>query len=443
MTCLWLDAGGPAGAIWRGSFVLSFHSHLFISFRFDFISAELRTRRLPQICTAPSPCLHRPLYLLPIIVVLNEINLHPIQPTTMAAINLLDATARAAAVDAAAIAGAAEQMAASDADDGVSAGDANNNDPPSNANAADDGVAGVEDQEEQPPVPPADDDTGGDDDDAAATKTDDGTEEKEGEEEEEEEEEKWNLNAIFSPSQIRNAEYKCAENCGKVACSVWTKRGAEDEEPWYACADCQFSFFEGFPTAASGDLPITSIYQSHRALIAERCTDGCTADMILPDLPTKPEPPAPPAAASAAAAAAAAAGGGGAVTPPPGKGLVTTAKSKKGGKSSSNGKSSSAKTTATSGVTPSPVPPRGASAAAASGSGNISKKAAAKAKAAALEPTLKKWQDNATSMGGGKIVVAKAEAKKIIFDMLSDAFRPMNITELFNVRMCFCGLYCT
>ena len=160
--------------------------------------------------------------------------------------------------------------------------------------------------------------------------------------------------------------------------------------------------------------------------------------MILPDLPTKPEPPAPPAASSAAAAAAA---GGGAVTPPPGKGLVTTAKSKKGGKSSSNGKSSSAKTTATSGVTPSPVPPRGASAAAAaSGSGNISKKAAAKAakaKAAALEPTLKKWQDNATSMGGGKIVVAKAEAKKIIFDMLSDTFRPMNITELFNVRMCF------
>ena len=46
-------------------------------------------------------------------------------------------------------------------------------------------------------------------------------------------------------------------------------------------------------------------------------------------------------------------------------------------------------------------------------------------------------------MGGGKIVVAKAEAKKIIFDMLSDAFRPMNITELFNVRICFCILYCT
>jgi len=152
----------------------------------------------------------------------NQPTPHP--ATTMAAINLLDATARAAAVDAAAIAGAAEQMAASDADDGVSAGDANNNnDPPSNANAADDGVAGADDEEEQPPVPPADDDVAGADDDdeeqqppappaddggvddAAAAKSDNGTGKKEGEEEEDDEE-KWDLNAILSPSQIRNAE---------------------------------------------------------------------------------------------------------------------------------------------------------------------------------------------------------------------------------------------
>ena len=102
----------------------------------------------------------------------------------------------------------------------------------------------------------------------------------------EEKEEQWDLEEIFSLSEIRNAEYKCDEDCGKVACSVWTKRGDEDEEPWYACADCQSKIFGGFPSVTSGDLPITSIYQSHRVLIAEMCTNGCTADMILPDLPT-------------------------------------------------------------------------------------------------------------------------------------------------------------
>jgi hypothetical protein len=275
---------------------------------------------------------------------------------------------------------------------------------------------------------------------------------------EEEGVEKWDLVAILGASQIRKAEHPCAENCGRTACSVWAKKGADDEDPWYACVECQFSFFEGFPKASTGDLPIDSITAAHRALIAERCSDGCTADMILPDLPTKAVPPAAAAAAASStsatvvAAAAAAAGGGGgggvgggAVTPPPGKGLVVAA----GAKSKKNGKSdkSSSPSKTTSGVTPSPVPPRGASAGAAAAAassaagGNttaVSKKVAAKAAKAkknTLEPMLKKWQDAATSMGGGKIVVAKAEAKKIVFDMLSDAFRPMNITEIFNVRI--------
>ena len=42
----------------------------------------------------------------------------------------------------------------------------------------------------------------------------------------------------------------------------------------------------------------------------------------------------------------------------------------------------------------------------------------------------KKWQDAATDMGGGKIVINKTEAKKVIFDMLHDAFCPMNITQI-------------
>ena len=49
----------------------------------------------------------------------------------------------------------------------------------------------------------------------------------------------------------------------------------------------------------------------------------------------------------------------------------------------------------------------------------------------------RKWQAEAVKLGGpdAKIVVSKGAAKKLIFDMLHDAFRPMNITEIYQV--CF------
>ena len=48
----------------------------------------------------------------------------------------------------------------------------------------------------------------------------------------------------------------------------------------------------------------------------------------------------------------------------------------------------------------------------------------------------KQWQEQATAMGGpeARIVVSKPEAKKIIFDLLHDAFAPMNITQIHKVR---------
>ena len=48
----------------------------------------------------------------------------------------------------------------------------------------------------------------------------------------------------------------------------------------------------------------------------------------------------------------------------------------------------------------------------------------------------KKWQQQAESMGGpnARIVVEKAKAKALIFDMLHDAFKPMNITQIHSVR---------
>jgi hypothetical protein len=45
----------------------------------------------------------------------------------------------------------------------------------------------------------------------------------------------------------------------------------------------------------------------------------------------------------------------------------------------------------------------------------------------------KQWRDAAEKMGGAKIVVNKMDAKKIIFDYLSDSFQPMTITQIYNV----------
>jgi hypothetical protein len=47
----------------------------------------------------------------------------------------------------------------------------------------------------------------------------------------------------------------------------------------------------------------------------------------------------------------------------------------------------------------------------------------------------RKWQAEAEKHGGpdARIVVSKPAAKKLIFDMLHDSFRPMNITEIYQV----------
>ena len=45
-----------------------------------------------------------------------------------------------------------------------------------------------------------------------------------------------------------------------------------------------------------------------------------------------------------------------------------------------------------------------------------------------------KWQEAANVMGGSKacIVVNKIKAKRLIFEVLHNAFKPMNITDLYK-----------
>jgi hypothetical protein len=51
----------------------------------------------------------------------------------------------------------------------------------------------------------------------------------------------------------------------------------------------------------------------------------------------------------------------------------------------------------------------------------------------------KKWQEAAEAIGGkdARIVVSKPVAKKLVFDLLFDAFRPMNITDIYKVIATF------
>ena len=210
-----------------------------------------------------------------------------------------------------------------------------------------------------------------------------------------EEEGQWNLMAILGASQIRKEERKCQhETCSLVACSIWVQEGSE-EDPWYSCFDCQETDFgiDGF----GPDLPIKFMAAEHKCLIAKKCTRQDAAKM--PNLPEQAPKP-------------------GAVTPPPGKVVIGGAKQLREAASS---KGTKAKGSA---ITPSPVPPRGAG-------GKKSKSTKPNATHSAVQ---KKWQEAAEKAGGpgARIITNKTEAKKIVFDMLHDSFRPMNMTEIYN-----------
>jgi hypothetical protein len=49
--------------------------------------------------------------------------------------------------------------------------------------------------------------------------------------------------------------------------------------------------------------------------------------------------------------------------------------------------------------------------------------------------THRKWQEAAEAIGGpgSRIIVRKPEAKKLIYEILYDAFQPMNITQIYQV----------
>jgi len=223
----------------------------------------------------------------------------------------------------------------------------------------------------------------------------------------EEEDEVWDLKMVLTASDIsqKNPIMCSTDNCPLVACGAWVSN-LKPSDPWYTCLDCQEMDFGGWPDEL-WELPIKTMSQMHKDTITKHCTR-----LESPSMPDLPEPK--PSSPSKNIATAIEASKYHTVTPPPSKGVGKTA-----GKSSSitaHAKNDKQKTM----VTPSPAP--------------LPRPAQPSAAALAMH---RKWQAEAEKLGGPnvRIVVNKLEAKKLIFDTLHESFRPMNITEIYKVKI--------
>ena len=192
----------------------------------------------------------------------------------------------------------------------------------------------------------------------------------------------------------------------------------------HPCFTCTNRDYEGWPEKKD-EFPISHMTEEHRWLIADKCS--AQDNPAMPNLPMS---------------LMVTAGGDGknissAITPPPAHNRAVVENQSNvvvgmagGGSSKGGGKKKKNK----GGVTPSPMPPKSTAAAAAAGKKPAAEKKKKQQQPAGLSKTAlenhRKWQAEADKQGGGKIVVSKADAKKLIFDVLYNEFQPMNITGI-------------
>ena len=241
---------------------------------------------------------------------------------------------------------------------------------------------------------------------------------KTGDEESEEEEEglEWELKKIHSIETILNEPILCKVCTVLPSCSVYYSKEEKPKRYEY-CLDCQDEDFGGWPENPK-DLPIQYMSTAHKYAIVSKCSrqsNPSMPDFLLPS-PTSDQQAKDPSVAGSNDKSPvpidsctnihkrSSEGIANFVTPPPNSDLPLTDKKLGNGKIAAAATVTSAKT--------------------------VSKGAIA---------AHKKWQDDATKLGGpnAKIVVKKLDAKQLIFDLLYEAFRPMNITQIYEVRIVF------
>jgi hypothetical protein len=210
-----------------------------------------------------------------------------------------------------------------------------------------------------------------------------------------EEEEMWDLKKVLPLESIPSI--KCSlETCPLPACCIWVSN-LDPKTNWYSCLDCQHKDFGGWPVPE--ELPFNSLTPDHLRVIAAKCSRKKN-----PAMPVFPSEATSPSTKEQSRANF--------VTPPP-HSLANASQARAEVKGTNAAK-----------ITP-PV-------------GKPSKVASKVASKAALAMH-KNWQDAAEAMGGkdSRIVVSKPAAKRLIFDKLFDAFCPMNITQIYKVRLVF------
>ena len=204
-------------------------------------------------------------------------------------------------------------------------------------------------------------------------------------------EEKWELKKIVSlPDLTKERPIKCStEDCRLAACSLWVSNLSPDK--WYSCIDCQHNDFGGWPPLE--ELPIKSTSGEHMRALATKCSKK-----KFPGMPNFADESLSPTKASNSGLAT------NTVTPPPNS-VSGKQEALKGAKST---------------VTPTPGRPP-------------------QLTAGALKMH-REWQKQAEKVGGpeARIIVSKPKAKSIIFDLLYDSFRPMNITQIHSVSTILC-----
>lgn len=221
-------------------------------------------------------------------------------------------------------------------------------------------------------------------------------------EDDDEPEESWDIKKVMTMEELNGCTIKCAtETCSLAAAVLYLSSGGER---WYSCLDCQVSTvlanlrrshanlmcsvsfllqesdFDGWPENLA-DLPISFMADEHKALMISKCSKYKKTAMPVF------APPSPQGTGDS------------------GTQSLTPRTGASGGNAAV--------------VTPTEAPP----------------KKIPKPSKEHLEMH-RKWQAAAEAAGGpgSRIVLSKPTAKKMIFDYLYDAFSPMTITQIYEVR---------
>ena len=204
-------------------------------------------------------------------------------------------------------------------------------------------------------------------------------------EDEDDGDESFDLRQIISLQRLLSGPPLCnggdSGGCSLPACSVWTS-SKDQKDKWYYCIDCQKQDFGGWPPAK--EMPCDRLEPEHLKVIAEKCSKKKNPVMpvltrCITPLPNSPKPP---------------------------KGVASQ------------------------------VVARGKKEAPVTATGTASSKNGGKTKKPSKEALAvrAKWLEIAKKNGGNQLILDHTKAKKAIFDILFDAFQPMNFNDLYKVR---------